>query len=347
MGLMHPARAAIRVLATAIATLAVLDGVVYGSGLHDRLLHRYFPWVDRQPAKVLALTSRLRPRLVALGDSKVRRGFRPTVFEDAAGLAGHGVTAGQLGVITQPLGFMYPMLRQYLEMAPAPAVALLMLAPSDFYWWPPEKVPAQMYDLYRSADDWPETFTPRARAEMWLSRLWPLWRYRSETSQVIAVALTQSSGETAESLAPPPQADPWWVADTQRGWWPTERSYTVRVVDSQYANCRRYPFSAQSKLFGRLLDLCRAHRIRPIIVWMPQFGHTSADADGADAMAFLRRLGADDVVDMSHACQARRFWQDGTHLNTAGALRFSRDLGRYLGPRVRDDLRRHAAATGS
>ncbi len=338
MAPMHPLRAAFIALATAILTLAAVDGLVYGSGLHDRWLHRYFPWVDRQPLHMLATAAALRPQVLALGDSKARRGFRSSVFEDAAGLSGHGVVAGQLGVITQPLGFMYVMLRQYLDMAPPPAVALLLLAPSDFYWWPPEKVPAQMYDLYRSPDDWPDTFTPRAKAQMWLSRAWQTWRYRSETAQMVAVSLTQSPRDTAESLAPPVNADRWWVEDTRRGWWPTVRNYEVRAVDPKFDHCRKYPYSSQGRNVRQLLELCRERRIRPIIVWMPQFGHTSADRDGDVAAAFLNQLGADAVIDMTPTCRERRYWQDGTHLNSAGALQFSQALGQVLGPRLRGDL---------
>lgn len=334
MAPMHPLRACLIATLTAVATLAFIDGAVYGSGLHDRFLHRYFPWVDRQPERMLALTAPRQPQVLALGDSKARRGFRPAVFDAAAGLERRGLTSGQIGVITEPLGFMAVMLRAYLEQAPPPAVALLLLSPSDFYWWPPERVPAQMYDLYRGPEDWPETFTARAQANMWLCTVWQLWRYRDETAQVLAVALTQSPRETAESLEPPPGADRWWRRDVQRGWWPTERSYEVHAQDPLYGMFRKYPVSSQAAQFRRLLDRCHEHRIRPIIVWMPQYGHTSAEPDGEVVTAYLNGLGADAVVDMSASCRDRRYWQDGTHLNTLGARRFSEDLGHRLAPRL-------------
>ncbi len=335
-----PQRPLLRTLALlvlgALLTVIAVDVAVFGGGLYGVLLRAYFPWADDQPRRVLATAVRWRPRVVVLGDSRTRQAIRPTLFEETAGLGGANLRMTNAGVIAAPVSFDVVMLRRLLESAPPPQVAIIGIDPSDLYQWPPERVMPQLYDLYRGPQDWPETYTTKAKVELALSSVWPLWRYRMQASEILAIAMTTPPGQGADGLVPRPIPDRWYAGDVGRGWWPAHQSHTVIPTETKWALFKPYPYPGQVPNVRRLLELCRERRIRPILVWLPVYGHTSAEPDGKLATTFLNGLGAEAVIDLSATCQQRQFWQNPTHLNVEGGRAFTIELAKRLGPRLQD-----------
>lgn len=331
----QPFRTAVLMVIGLLIAVTATDLLLFGCGLYRQLLQSYFPWAEDQPRRVLATAVQWQPRVVALGDSRTRQAFRPTLIEEAAGVGDRQLHLANAGVIAAALSFDVVMLRRLLERAPAPDLVLIGLDPSDLFQWPPERVMPQLYDLYRGPEDWPQTFSAKAEAEMWLSTVWPLWRYRFQASEIVSIALTTPPGQGADKLIPRAIPDAWYAADVARGWWPAHKSFPLTAADTKWGLFKQYPYPAQGENLKHALTLCRDRQIRPVLVWLPLYGHTSAAAEGALAMTYLKTLGADAVIDMSDTCQQPSLWQNPTHLNVAGGRVFSLALAERLGPMLR------------